>query len=67
MQHRIIIVSCYRELAGVLSLCNYEEDLREAAILDYYVAGYWYCTVTALLPYLLLYDEVYIIKVCQRK
>ena len=29
------------ELASVLKLNNYKRDLKEAAILDYYVAGYW--------------------------
>lgn len=33
----------------MLSLRSHEEDLREAAVLDYYVAGYWYCTVYTLL------------------
>lgn len=35
-----------RELASALSLESYEKDLKEAAILDYYVAGYWYCNIT---------------------
>lgn len=36
---RLIVFS---ELALVLKLDNYGRDLKEAAILDYYVAGYWY-------------------------
>ena len=35
-------ITFVRKLANVLSLRNHEVCLREAALLDYYVAAYWY-------------------------
>ena len=33
-------MNCNRKMAAVLSLSHHEENLREAAQLDYYVSGY---------------------------
>lgn len=35
-----ILTAFFRKLAEILSLTNSKESLREAAELDYYVAGY---------------------------